>query len=132
MDESAAAPREPRFRQASTTLLARLLGLLRTRVELAGVELQEQREQVTQSTIALVAAGACFAFALLVATFGVIAAFWDSYRYGAIIGVCAIYAIAGLLFLVRNRRLRREARAPFAATLAELERDRKALLGEGP
>ena len=70
----------------------------------------------------------CLLFALFFVAFGVIAYFWDSYRIAAIVGV--------ILFFVRRRRgpavaarrnRQRRAGTPFAATVAEFEKDRAAL-----
>ena len=130
MDQPASSSREePGLRRAAGALLARVLRLAQTRIELAGADIQEQREQFKQIGVALAGAGLCFALALIVATFGVIAAFWDTNRYTAIVLVCFAYLAVGVGFLGRYQRLRRDARPPFQATLQELERDRRALMG---
>jgi uncharacterized membrane protein YqjE len=127
---ASARAEEPGFRNAVGALLGRVVRLAQTRIELAGIDLQEQREHFTQTVVALAVAGVCFALALIVATFGVIALFWDTHRYAAIAAVCVVYAGVGLVFLGRYYRLRRDSPAPFAATLRELERDRRAIVGK--
>jgi uncharacterized membrane protein YqjE len=66
-------------------------------------------------------------FALLFASLFVIACFWDSYRLEAVGGVTVFYIAITVLVFARLRKISREAPAPFAATLKELENDAAAL-----
>ena len=50
--------------------------------------------------------------------------FWDTHRIAALCGVTIVYALLGLAALWRLAARRKTDRAAFAATLAELERDR--------
>jgi uncharacterized membrane protein YqjE len=109
--------------------LARLGGTLfefaRTRLELATVELAEERERTFERLLLLVAAAVGFAFALLAASAFVVVWFWDTHRLLALAGVTVFYVVVGSIALVRLRALQRTAPKPFASTLAELERDRQ-------
>jgi uncharacterized membrane protein YqjE len=108
--------------------LARLaesaLGLLRTRAELAGVELVEERERLVLRLALLVAGIVVLAFAALFIGVFIIALFWESHPLGAIASVALVYALAGALLIAKSRTLGREAPPPFSATLAEFEKDR--------
>ncbi len=71
-----------------------------------------------------------FAFALFGASALVVVAFWDTNRIAALCGVTLAYLAIGLVALWRLSVLGRTDAPPFAATLAELERDRAWLAGK--
>ena len=114
---------------AAARLGASLLGLLRTRLELASVELAEERDRVQQQLTLLVAAMATFMFALLFAATWIVVYFWDTSRLTAIAIVALVFAAAGVALLMLRSQAARAAPMPFAATIAEFERDRAALAG---
>ena len=119
--------------QGLSGALARLSGALvdfgRTRLELASVEFGEERERTFERMLLMVAAALGFGFALLAASALVVVWFWDTHRLLALAGVTIFYALVGVVAVLRLREQRRAAPKPFAATLAELERDRE-WLGE--
>lgn len=118
----------PSLSTAFAGLLATLLGMLHTRLELAGIELGEE---IGRLLMMLAAAAALLVFAclaLLVASLLVVFAFDGNARLIAM-GLLALgYALiaAGLGWYLRQTVLNRPPM--FAATLAELARDRAALL----
>jgi uncharacterized membrane protein YqjE len=106
---------------AMAQLGASALAMLRTRLELAGVEFAEARELIKQMVL-LAAVGIVLGlFALLFASLFVIAFFWDDYRLEAVGGVTLFYGVIAALIFARLRKISREAPPPFAATLEELE-----------
>jgi uncharacterized membrane protein YqjE len=112
---------------AMAQLGAVALAMLRTRIELAGVEFAEARERIKQMAM-LGAIGIVLAlFALLFASLFVIAWFWDSNRLAAVGGVTVFYVVITLIVFMRLKKLSSGAPAPFAATLEELEHDAAAL-----
>jgi uncharacterized membrane protein YqjE len=121
------APRD--LRGATARLGASLLGLVRTRLELASVELAEERDRVQQQLTFLIAAMAMFMFAVLFVATWVIAYYWETHRLTAIAVVAVIFAGAGAALLVLRSQAASVAPTPFAATIAEFERDRAALAG---
>lgn len=118
----------PSLSTAFAGLLATLLGMLHTRLELAGIELGEE---IGRLLMMLAAAAALLVFAclaLLVASLLVVFVFDGNARLIAM-GLLALgYALiaAGLGWYLRQAVLNRPPM--FAATLAELARDRAALL----
>jgi uncharacterized membrane protein YqjE len=104
-----------------------LLGLARTRLELATVEYTEERRRLGRQFALLVAGIGCLLFALLFVAAGLIAYFWDTHRFAAILGVIFVFAGAGAVMLWRRAEIGHTASTPFAASLAELEKDRAAL-----
>jgi uncharacterized membrane protein YqjE len=112
---------------AMAQLGASALAMLRTRIELACVEFVEAREHI-RDMVVLAAVGTVLGlFALLFASLFVVAYFWDSYRLAAVGGVTLFYVAVTVLVFARLRKIARDAPAPFAATLEELENDAAAL-----
>jgi uncharacterized membrane protein YqjE len=115
------------LRGALNRIATHAMTLAHTRIALAGVELAEERDRV-KTTLMLAIVGVVFgAFALMAATLLIVAAFWDSHRLSAIAAVALIYAAIAAGALWRAAAIRRAAPAPFAATLAELDKDREQL-----
>jgi len=117
-------PREPGLGATLAKLAESVAGLVRTRGELTVVELVEERERLVARLALLVGGLLALAFASLFAGVFVIAVFWESNPLGAIALVALAYAAAGGLMLAKSRSIARAAATPFAATLAEFEKDR--------
>ena len=117
-------------------LLATVLAMGQVRLELAGIELADERDRL----IWIAACGLLGAFALAVSlvslTILVAVAFWDAARLPALMAITLIWMGLGLGALWRARYLARIAPPPMSLTLAELRRDlealRKSIGGEGP
>ena len=116
------------LRGALTRASAALIELLRTRIELAALEFSEQREHAKGALVLLGIAGFFLALAILSASALVVILFWDTHRVAAIAGVTVFHALVGIGALVRLQSVQRDAPKPFAATLAELDRDREWLV----
>ena len=112
---------------ALSQLAASLAALLHTRFELATVEFNEERERAKDLLVLTVIATVFFCFALIVASALVVYLLWETHPLGALVGVMLVYLAIGAGALVMLKR-RGESR-PFAATLAELERDVQSLRG---
>lgn len=127
-DEDAAAPPPP-LGEAAARVGSHAIGAIGTRLELAGVEVAAARERAIVSLLLVGAALACAMLALGVATLGVIAWFWDSARFTAIVLVALAYVVASALLWLRFSSLRRNAPPLFAATVEALRRDAARLTG---
>lgn len=114
------------LRGSTTRLSAALLGLVRTRLELASIEFAEERDRIQQQLILMVAAAGMLLFAVLFVAVWIIAYFWDTYRLTAIAVVAFVFAAAGVIMLMRRAQASRAAPRAFEATLAEFESDAKA------
>jgi uncharacterized membrane protein YqjE len=121
------SPRD--LRGAAARLGASLLGLVRTRLELASVELAEERDRVQRQLTLLLGAMAMFMFAALFVATWVIVYYWNTNRLTAIAIVAVVFAGAGAALLALRSQAASAAPTPFAATIAEFERDRSALAG---
>lgn len=104
-----------------------VLGLARTRIELAALEYTEERDRIGKQLAFLVIGLACLLFCLFFAAFAVIAYYWDTYRLQAILGVAAFFGVIGGVLLWRRAELSSTSPTPFAASVSELEKDRAAL-----
>ena len=132
MDETAGDARSPELKPALLRLVAGGLAIARTRLELAGVEWAEERQRLA-SVVALAVAGAVLAtLAVAALTLFVVAYFWDTHRYEAIAGVVVAYGALAAIAFVRAAAIVRRQPTPFAATIAEFEKDRAVLAGRRP
>ena len=113
------------LRAVAAQLAGTLLGLGRTRLELAAVEFEEARARAAERLVLSLVAGLCFALAVLVASMLVVVLFWDTHRIAALCAVTIVYALLGLVALWRLAAQKKSETPAFAATLAELERDRQ-------
>jgi uncharacterized membrane protein YqjE len=129
MDSGGEQPSPRDLRGAAARLGASLLGLVRTRLELASVELAEERDRVQRQLTLLLGAMAMFMLAVLFVATWVIAYYWDTNRLTAIAIVAVVFAGAGAALLALRSQAASAAPTPFAATIAEFERDRSALAG---
>jgi uncharacterized membrane protein YqjE len=98
--------------------------LLRTRLELVAVEFDEERGRIAERLVLIFVAVLFFAFAVVAASALVVVWFWDTHRIAAILGVTLFHLLVGSAALWRLGARQRTAASPFAATIAELERDR--------
>ena len=115
------------FAAALSGIAATLVALLRTRLELATVEFEEERERIKTMLVLIVVATVFACFALVALSVLVVVWLWDRYPLAAIAGVAIFYAVlaAGAVFGLMQQ-IQAHGR-PFAATLDELERDADAL-----
>jgi uncharacterized membrane protein YqjE len=110
-------------------LLDTVLELGQVRLELLGTEIEDQKRR---ALAALVWAGAGLVLlgaGLVVLAAGVLAYFWDGARWIAWAALLAVYFGAAALALYRARIRLRATEGAFAASAAELARDRQALSG---
>lgn len=108
-------------------VLVSVLGIAGTRMELLGLEVAEEKERLVEVLFSVLAAAFALSLAVLLTTFLVIAYFWDTYRLMAIGSFAVLYAAAGGWLIVGLKRDLAAHPPLFAATLAELEKDREAL-----
>ena len=130
MADSGETPRSGGLSNAIFRLGGTALALLRTRLELVTLEVEEERERATELLVLVLGGVLLGLFALLFASIFVIAYFWDAYRLWAIAGVTLFYVALAVATYARLQRLRREKPPAFAATLAELGHDVAALRRE--
>jgi uncharacterized membrane protein YqjE len=119
----------PGVKEALGTLGADLAALARVRLELFAIELKEASQRQKRMLQLAVVAALFLAAGLLAVGVLVAVLFWDTYRVAALVAVCLAYlGIGGWAFL-RLRDMVANGEPPFAATIAEFERDLDMLKG---
>jgi uncharacterized membrane protein YqjE len=102
-----------------------VFSLLATRIELIGIELAEEKDRLLGVLFLGLAATMLAGMALLTLTALIAITFWDTYRWQALAGITAIYAIAAIICGWKVRQGLRNAPLVFQATLNEFEKDRE-------
>ena len=115
------------LRRAGGTLLA----LVETRLELFVVEFEEERARLGGLLLIGALAFLFLALGIALVTLFLIVLFWESHRLEAIGGLAVLSLLAGGLLFRTMRAQAREKPRLFAASIAELHRDRKELHGGG-
>ena len=113
--------------QSGRRMLAILIGMVRTRLNLLAVELMEEKSRIWLMLVLTALALIFASMALLMLSLLVIVAFWEDNRLLAIGGMLAFYIVAtagALLFLRHKAKL---GSSLFAGTLGELAKDSDAL-----
>lgn len=124
---------------SSKGLLTRLQGiaelgleLLQTRLELIGNELQLEVLLAFDALVRGAAGLLMLIFGVFFLTTFLVALVWDSYRLFALGAAATLFIGVGSLFLMEARRRLERAGHVFAASLAELKRDREQFIGKPP
>lgn len=117
------------FGGALSGLAATLIATLRTRLELATVEFEEERERTKIMVVLVVIATVFSCFAVVALTVLVVALLWNTYPLAALCGVVIAYVVVAAIAWYAVRQNVQAHGRPFAATLAELERDAEGLRG---
>ncbi|RFU45914.1 phage holin family protein [Paraburkholderia sp. DHOC27] len=105
-------------------IFSSVFAILQTRLELIGIELAEEKDRLLGVLFLGLAAMMLATMALIALTALVAIAFWDTYRWQALAGITAVYAIAAVVCAVKARSGLVNAPIVFEATLAEFEKDR--------
>ncbi len=111
-------------RLASTSI-----ALLRTRIELVSIDLEDELRSMIGLALAGSAVVILTGFALLFIALSVVALYWETHRVTALLMAGGVFAFLAICFAVGMRRFM-ESKPPFmAATLAELDKDRQRMGG---
>jgi uncharacterized membrane protein YqjE len=106
-------------------ILSSVFSILQTRLELIGIELAEEKDRLLGVLFLGLAAMMLATMALIALTALIAIAFWDTYRWQALAGITAVYAIAAIACALKARSGLHNAPLVFEATLAEFEKDRE-------
>jgi uncharacterized membrane protein YqjE len=103
------------------------LGAVQTRLQLLAVEVQEEKLRIAAFLFNSVLSALFIGFGVIALVVLVTVALWDSHRLLALGVGTAVLLGAGLITASTAARLAREGTRLFAASLAELHRDREEL-----
>ncbi len=117
----------PRFFESLRQLAGSVASMARTRLELASVELAEEKARLLQHAFLGLLGLAFFGLSMVTLTALIVILFWDTYRWQSLVVLIAIYLGISAYCLMRVRSSLQSAPALFEATLAELDKDREAL-----
>jgi uncharacterized membrane protein YqjE len=113
--------------QSAQSLLAGLLALGRTRLELFGTELQEELTRLFLTLVGAIAVLLLAALGLAFAGVAALISLGEDYRALAAAAMGVLFFAGAFAAAWSMRRLTREKPRLFSATIGELERDREAL-----
>lgn len=125
--------RQPPGLFASAATLANSLGaLLGARASYALLELGDARDALLRVLMFGAAALGAAALALVGLSALLVVLFWEALGWSILLILSFAYAVLAWLLLQRARRILAEGRVGLPVTLAELRKDRDALLGQLP
>jgi uncharacterized membrane protein YqjE len=113
-----------------TRLAAGSLLLVRQRLELASLDIEEELLRIGLLLARALVAALMLALALLAAGATLVIYFWDAARMTAAVGVTGFFTLAGVLMAWRLVSALRDKPSFLAATLAELDKDAQHLRGQ--
>ncbi|SAH97588.1 membrane protein [Bordetella ansorpii] len=112
------------LRRSVIGVASSLVGLLRTRLELFGLEAAEEKSRLVKLLAMAFGALLFLTLAVLVVTIAIAVAVWPTeQRYMALGCLAGVYALIGVGLLMTVRRLLVHDPSPFAATLDALQQD---------
>jgi len=111
-------------------VLAQLLTLLLSRGEFAALELAQARAQLVRWLLLGLVAATFFELAVLAASGALAVMLWDRFGPSVLVVLAVVFAGVAAALLRRLRREIAEMPPLFSETLAELAKDRNALLGD--
>lgn len=109
------------------TLSVGLVGIVHTRLELLSTDIAEEREHLIRLLVLVLLALFCLGVGVVLLAMLIVVAFWESHRLLALGGVTGFFLIAaaGMAWLALHWSRTRPRL--FAASLAELSKDRQHL-----
>ena len=113
--------------ESLAALAATLVAIAHTRLELLSTDLEEHREQLFSLLVLTLAALFFIGIGVVLATIVLVAAFWDTHRLLVLGSLAGFYLAAGLAAWAFARHKARTKPRLFAASLAELLKDRQQL-----
>jgi uncharacterized membrane protein YqjE len=130
---SAGAPPPGGVVDTVRSFLASWIAVIKTRVEIISVEIEEQREWLEQLMLLAVAAGFLVSLGLVMLTFFIVVLFWETdARLWVLGGFVVLYLGAGTgLFLALRAKIKSKPKL-FASTADELGKDYAALQPRSP
>lgn len=105
-------------------IVSSAFAIFETRLELLGIELQEEKERLIGVLFLGLAAMMLTMMALITLTVLIAIFFWDTYRWQSLVGVTIAYALVALFCGLRARSGLHDAPNMFDETLSEFRKDR--------
>ncbi len=110
-------------------LASSLVAIVHTRLELLSTDLEEERARLVSVLVMLFVALFCLGVGVVLLAILIAVVFWDSHRLLALALLTGVFLAGGVAALGFARHKLRTKPRLFAASLAELSRDRQHLTG---
>lgn len=117
----------PKLIPSLRLLLSTGVALAHTRVALAGIELEEELQRLISAAALALTSLLLVSLALVVGTFTIVAAVAPEHRVVTMVIITAVYVLIALGLLLKLKGIFTNRPPIFAATLAELEKDKETL-----
>src|SRR6185312_9163533 len=111
-------------------LLAAGLDALRTRLDLAAVEVEIYLIRFVQMILWAIAAVACALLGLVFGLVTIVVALWDSHRMLGLLGGTGLFIVLAIVFGLLSARTLRNRPEILEGTLQQLENDQRSARGE--
>jgi uncharacterized membrane protein YqjE len=105
-------------------ILSSTFAIFETRLELLGIELQEEKERLIGVLFLGLAAMMLTMMALITLTVLIAIFFWDTYRWQSLAGITLAYVLVAAFCGIKARNGLRDAPNMFDETLSEFRKDR--------
>lgn len=102
---------------------ATFVATAQTRLELAGVELEQESRRYLGYLLMSLLSLFLFGIALLLVALFVVIVFWDSYRLQAVLGMAGLFGAAAVVVGLKVRAAFESKPALMASSVAELAKD---------
>jgi uncharacterized membrane protein YqjE len=109
-------------------LAASLIAIAHTRLDLLSTDLEEERERLLSVLLMLFVAMFCLGVGVVLLALLIVVAVWESHRLLALVGLTALFLAGGAAAFGCARHKLRTKPKLFAASLAELSKDRQHLM----
>lgn len=114
------------------SFLASWVAVLKTRVDIISVELEEQREWLERLILMALAALFCISLGIILLTLFIVVLFWETARLWVLGGFAVLYLGGGaVLWMLLRQKMKAKPRL-FSATSSELAKDYSALQPKAP
>jgi uncharacterized membrane protein YqjE len=114
--------------ESLAALVATLVAIAHTRLDLLSADLEEDRERVLSLLVLTLAALFCLGVGVVLATILIVVAFWDTHRVLALSGLAGFFLAVGMAAWMFAMHKARTKPRLFAASLSELLKDRQQLV----
>ncbi len=101
--------------------------MVQTRLEIMAGEYEEERERLRELVVYGLMSLLLISFGVIFLTLVVVLLLWEEHRYAVLSAFAVLYLGFGSFAVVMMRRKLRERSRLFAATIAELKKDRQSL-----
>jgi uncharacterized membrane protein YqjE len=123
MAAAAGAPRPPGLADSIARFGRTALGLLRTRLEILGTEIEEEQIRFAHLALVVIAIAFCVQMAVLLFVLMMVVLLWESHRLVTLGLFSAAFLVAGVGLALWLRHTLKTRPRMFASTLGELGKD---------